>query len=380
MKVSDFDYELPEALIAQRPIEPRDASRLLILDRATGAITHRHFRDLTDYLRSGDILVANDTRVLPARLFARKPTGGRVELLLLERADNETWRALAGGRHVDEGIVLSLLDHAGEATAIQAAVIGRGPEAIRELRFSEPVESWIEALGYAPLPPYIHETLDDPERYQTVYARPAGSAAAPTAGLHFTPELLLALRERGVLFETVTLHVGLDTFKPVTVENVADHVIHSEWARLTPESARRINEAHLAGGRIVAVGTTTARVLETAALRSTGIAGSLRAISGRDAAGETAAICPWKPVIAFEGSTDLFIHPGYRFRAVDGLITNFHLPRSSLLMLVGAFAGRELILDAYRAAVAAGSKLTRRAYNHCCLSQSASAYTIGDWR
>jgi S-adenosylmethionine:tRNA ribosyltransferase-isomerase len=354
MKVSDFDYDLPERLIAQRPVEPRDASRLLVLDSTTGAVAHRQFRDLGDYLRPGDILVANDTRVIPARLYARKPTGGRVELLLLERAGENVWRALAGGRHVDEGMSLSLLDHATTPTTITATVIARGPEAIRELRFSRPVEEWLEALGYAPLPPYIHERLDDPERYQTVYARPAGSAAAPTAGLHFTPELLLALRERGVLFETVTLHVGLDTFKPVTVENVADHVIHSEWARLTPESARRINEAHLAGGRIVAVGTTTARVLETAALRSAGITGSLRTISARDAAGETAAICPWKPVAAFEGSTDLFIHPGYRFRAVDALITNFHLPRSSLLMLVSAFAGREKILAAYGAAVAAG--------------------------
>jgi S-adenosylmethionine:tRNA ribosyltransferase-isomerase len=354
MKVSEFDYDLPEALIAQRPIEPRDASRLLVLDKESGAIAHRQFRDLIDYLRPGDVLVANDTRVVPARLFARKPTGGRVELLLLERTSGDTWRALAGGRNVAEGLTLSLLDHAGEPSNVSATVTGRGPEAIRELRFSEPVEKWIEELGYAPLPPYIHEALDDPERYQTVYARPTGSAAAPTAGLHFTPELLHALRDPGVLFETVTLHVGLDTFKPVTAKNVADHVIHSEWARLTPESAQRINEAYLAGGRIVAVGTTTARVLETAALRSAGIAGSLRTVSARDVAGETTAMCPWQPVSAFEGTTDLFIYPGYRFRAVDALITNFHLPRSSLLMLVSAFAGREAILNAYRVAVAEG--------------------------
>ena len=354
MKVSDFAYDLPEALIAQHPVEPRDASRLLVLDPITGALEHRHFRDLIDYLRPGDILVANDTRVIPARLFARKPTGGRVELLLLDRLADGSWEVLAGGRNVEPGLTLTLLDHAGEPTAVSASVVATGAEALRVLRFNAPVEEWVELLGYAPLPPYIHEPLNDPERYQTIYARPAGSAAAPTAGLHFTADLLIALRDRGILFETVTLHVGLDTFKPVTAEEVTDHVIHTEWARLTSDAARRINEAHLAGGRIVAVGTTTARVLETAALRSAGIAGSLRNISARDAAGETTNMCPWKPVAAFEGPTDLFIHPGYRFRAVKGLITNFHLPRSSLLMLVAAFADHETILDTYRAAVAAG--------------------------
>ncbi len=297
-RVADYDYDLPPALIAQRPVEPRDASRLLLLDRASGAVAHRHFRDLGDFLRPGDILVANDTRVLPARLFARKPTGGRVELLLLERRDGDTWAALVGGRGVAEGLTLSVLDHNGQATDVTAVVVATGPEAQRRLRFSAPVEQWIEALGYTPLPPYIHETLDDPERYQTIYARPAGSAAAPTAGLHFTPDLLLALRARGVLFETVTLHVGLDTFKPVAVAAVGDHIIHSEWARLSADAAQRINEAHLAGGRIVAVGTTTARVLETAALRSAGISGSLQTISARDAAGETSNCAPggrWRP-------------------------------------------------------------------------------------
>ena len=351
-QVADYDYDLPPALIAQRPVEPRDAGRLLVLDRAGGGVAHHHFRDLGDFLRPGDILVANDTRVLPARLFAHKPSGGRVELLLLERREGDTWTALVGGRGVAEGLALRVLDHAGQPSAVAAAVVGVGPEAQRRLRFSAPVESWIEALGYTPLPPYIHEPLDDPERYQTIYARPAGSAAAPTAGLHFTPDLLLALRERGVLFETVTLHVGLDTFKPVAVEAVGDHVIHSEWARLSAEAAQRINEAHLAGGRIVAVGTTTARVLETASLRAEGLTGSLQTISARDTAGETTNMCPWRPVAAFEGATDLFIYPGYRFRAVAALLTNFHLPRSSLLMLVSAFAGREAVLAAYRAAVA----------------------------
>lgn len=351
MKVSDFDYDLPARLIAQHPVEPRDASRMLVLNTITGSIDHRKFRSLPDYLRSGDILVANDTRVIPARLFGRKSTGGRVEILLLERRDDHSWRALVGGRKVIVGLEVELLNHAGSSTGVTARVTNTGPESLRELRFSQPVEAWIESFGYPPLPPYIHETLDDPERYQTIYARPTGSAAAPTAGLHFTPELLLSLREQGVLFETVTLHVGLDTFKPVTAEDVEDHVIHSEWARLTPDAARRINEAVLAGGRIVAVGTTTARVLETAALRSAGITGSLSTISARDAAGETTNICPWKPVAAFEGSTDLFIYPGYRFRAVDAFITNFHLPRSSLLMMVSAFAGREAILNAYQSAV-----------------------------
>jgi S-adenosylmethionine:tRNA ribosyltransferase-isomerase len=352
MQVSDFDYTLPPERIAQQPVEPRDASRLMILDGATGVIDHRRFHDLPAYLRPGDVLVANDTRVIPARLYARKATGGRAEILLLERLDALAWRALVGGRNVAVGAGLVVLDHAGEPTALTATITGAGPEAAREIRFNEPVEGWLAALGHTPLPPYIHEPLADPERYQTVYAQPAGSAAAPTAGLHFTPELLMALREMGVLFERVTLHVGLDTFKPVAVEEVAAHTIHSEWARLTPEAARRINEAHLAGGRIVAVGTTTARVLETAALRAAGITGSLQTISARDAAGETTGYCPWQPVAAFEGATDLFIYPGYRFRAVELLITNFHLPRSSLLMLVAAFAGSAVMRRAYAAAVA----------------------------
>jgi len=225
-----------------------------------------------------------------------------------------------------------------------------GPQ--RELTFICSIGDDLVTLAHVPLPPYIHETLDDAERYQTVYSRPSGSSAAPTAGLHFTGDLLMALREKGVLFETVTLHVGLDTFKPVEADQVADHVIHSEWASLTSDAARRINEAKLAGGRIVAVGTTAVRTLETAACRSAGILGTLQTISARDAAGETSNMCPWKPVAAFEGPTDLFIYPGYKFRAVDVLITNFHLPQSSLLMLVSAFAGREAVLQAYETAVA----------------------------
>lgn len=353
MKVDDFDYELPETLIAQRPVTPRDASRLLALDRQTGSVGHHHFQELGQFLQPGDILVANDTRVIPARLFARKPTGGQIEILLLERQDDSTWTALVGGRKVDEGLTVSVLDHAGAETDIRATVTHLKRESQRVLAFNKPVSDWIEAIGYTPLPPYIHEPLDDPERYQTIFARPPGSSAAPTAGLHFTPDLLFSLRDRGILFEFCTLHVGLDTFKPVAAEQVADHIIHSEWASLSAETARRINAAKLAGGRIIAVGTTTVRVLETAALRSAGLTGSYQDISRRDATGETTNICPWKPVAAFEGPTDLFIYPGYRFRAVDILITNFHLPRSSLLMLVSAMAGRDAILEAYRQAVAA---------------------------
>jgi len=355
LRTADFDYHLPPEMIAQHPVEPRDASRLLVLHRDTGEIEHRHFRDLGDYLQPGDILVANDSRVIPARLYGFKSdTGGRVEILLLERLDERRWRALGGGKRLREGTRLTFRQDGGAPDALQATVTAVLDGAQRELTFDAPLEAHLDALGHTPLPPYIHEPLDDPERYQTIYARPAGSAAAPTAGLHFTGELLLSLRERGVRFETLTLHVGLDTFKPVEAELVAEHTIHSEWATLSPDAARRINEAKLAGGRLVAVGTTTARVLESAALRSAGIEGSLQAISARDARGETWDICPWKPVVAFSGATDLFIYPGYRFRAVDAMITNFHLPRSSLLMMVSAFATRDLILHAYREAIVEG--------------------------
>ncbi|MCI0397868.1 MAG: tRNA preQ1(34) S-adenosylmethionine ribosyltransferase-isomerase QueA [Chloroflexi bacterium] len=352
MKTADFDYHLPPQLIAQRPLDRRDASRLLVLYRESGRLEHRTFADLIEYLRPGDIVVANDSRVIPARLYGRKlETGGKVELLLLEQLDATRWRALAGGRRLLEGTQIRLDDRGDRPTGLVATVTAvlEGPQ--REIVFNHPLAGRLDELGHTPLPPYIHEELDDPNRYQTIYARPPGSAAAPTAGLHFTANLLLSLRENGVLFETVTLHVGLDTFKPVETAEVADHTIHSEWARLAPEAAQRINQAKLAGGRIVAVGTTTVRVLETAALRSAGLTGSLATISQRDAAGETANICPWQPVAAVEGRCDLFIYPGYRFRAVDVLITNFHLPQSSLLMLVSAFAGREQILAAYQAAV-----------------------------
>lgn len=350
-QTSDFDYLLRPELIAQQPLDRRDASRLLVLDRATGQLEHRQFTDLTHMLSPGDVLVANDSRVIPARLLGRKVgTGGQVELLLLEQTAPLRWRALVGGRRINTGIRIQVEDAAGQPSGLEAEIVTvlDGPE--REVVFDQPLDTWLDRIGHTPLPPYIHETLADPERYQTIYARPPGSAAAPTAGLHFTPELLLSLREKGVRFETITLHVGLDTFRPVEVQEVSQHHIHSEWAVLTAETARRINEAKLAGGRIVAVGTTTVRVLETAALRSAGIQGSLSDISQRDAGGETTNLCPWRPVAAFEGRTDLFIYPGYRYRAVDVMITNFHLPESTLLMLVSAFAGRDRILQAYQIA------------------------------
>ncbi len=349
-KTADFIYELPEERIAQTPLARRDESRLLHLDRASGAVAHRRFTDLLDWLRPGDILVANDSRVLPARLLARKPTGGRVELLLLERLGERRWRALVGGRRVTQGVQLQLLGPGGDPAPVRATVIAVLDGAQRELTFDRPLQGLLDELGQAPLPPYIHTPLADRERYQTVYARPEGSAAAPTAGLHFTPELLLGLRDRGVLFETVTLHVGLDTFKPVEADVVHDHVIHSEWARITPEAARRINEAKLAGGRVVAVGTTSVRVLETAAWRSAGITGSLQQASLAPPPG----YCPWKPVAAIQERTDLFIYPGYAFRVVDVIITNFHLPGSSLMMLVAAFAGLEPVRRAYAEALDAG--------------------------
>ncbi len=351
MKTEAFDYTFLPELIAQRPLDRRDASRLMVLHRESGQVEHRRFVDLKEYLNPGDILVANDSRVFPARLYGHKPTGGRVEILLLQKIDNLNWKAIVGGKRLDAGQEIVLEDQSGNPAGPKTTIVDvlDGPQ--RLIHFDLPLDDQLELLGHTPLPPYIQEPLADPERYQTIYARPLGSAAAPTAGLHFTGELLFALRDRGVLFETCTLHVGLDTFKPVRVDNIYDHKIHSEWARLSAESARRINEAKLACGRIVAVGTTAVRILETGALRSAGFTGSLTDISRRDAAGETSNICPWKPVAAFEGPTDLFLAPGYRFRAVDTLITNFHLPKSSLLMLVAAFAGREQILEAYATAV-----------------------------
>lgn len=338
MLLSDFDYELPESFIAQTPAEPRDSSRLMLLDRATGSIEHHIFRDIVRFLRPGDALVINTTRVIPARLRAHKAaTGGAVEVLLLRQLDETRWHVLLGGRGTHADLKLEF-----KGSTITATVEEEREGSERIIRFSQPVNALLTELGETPLPPYIHARLDDSERYQTVYSRQEGSAAAPTAGLHFTPELLLRLREQGVIIANCVLHIGLDTFQPVRVEKISDHQIHSEYACLSPSDAKIINEAKLAGGRIIAVGTTTARTLETAAILSTGSNPSDPAASENS--------CPWRPVMAFEGDTNLFIYPGHRWRAVDGLITNFHLPKSTLLMMISSFAGRERILKAYEVA------------------------------
>ena len=356
MKVSQFDYHLPLELIAQTPIEPRHTSRLMVLNRRTGEITHRTFTDLVDLLHPGDILVANDSRVIPARLLGRKQTGGKVEILLLKQIDDLGWEALAGGKRLRPGVVVEI-ESTGATKPASPAVAEQAPlfltikqdlgEARRLVEFNRPVGPLLDEVGHTPLPPYIHTALADSERYQTVFSRINGSAAAPTAGLHFTPEILLALRQKNVALDYFTLHIGLDTFKPVTVEQVEAHPIHREYARLTAGTARRINQAKLAGGRLVAVGTTAIRTLETAALRSAGQTGSLKEASALDA-----GMCPWKPVVAIDEESDLFIYPGFTFRAVDTLLTNFHLPKSTLLMLVSAFAGIDLIREAYEVAIA----------------------------
>ncbi|OGO06818.1 MAG: tRNA preQ1(34) S-adenosylmethionine ribosyltransferase-isomerase QueA [Chloroflexi bacterium RBG_13_56_8] len=325
MLTREFDYDLPAELIAQVPVEPRDASRLLVLHRAERSLEHRHFHDVLDYLNPGDLLVANESRVIPARLFARKvPTGGRVELLLLSRLGPARWEALVRGRKVAVGQRLRIGEDENALFGVVEAVAASGG---RVIRFDAPIERHIGQLGVIPLPPYIHQPLADPERYQTVYACVDGSVAAPTAGLHFTPELVQRAKERGMGWATVVLHISLDTFRPVTEEVVEEHRIHTEYCHLSAEVAQRINATKAAGHRVIAVGTTSVRVLETAARNV------------------VAGVEPW------DGPTDLFIYPGYRFRVVDALITNFHLPRSSLLMLVSAFAGTEQIQHAYREAI-----------------------------
>lgn len=321
MKVSDFDYDLPPRLIAQTPAEPRDSSRLMLLDRDRGCIAHQQFGELGRFLRPGDALVLNDTRVMAARLAATKrKTGGKAEILLLRQLNDLQWLTLVRGRGIRVGSELLLND-----SDISAKVVQERDQGQRVLRFSRAADAEIEGLGQTPLPPYIQARLDDRERYQTVYSQHRGSAAAPTAGLHFTHELLEQLQGDGVLLARCTLHIGLDTFQPIRVEDAAAHRMHSEAARLDADAARTINAAARAGGRIIAVGTTSARTLETAAAHSL--------------AGER--------VGAFAGNTSLFITPGHRWRAVDALLTNFHLPRSTLLMMVSALAGREAVLRAY---------------------------------
>ena len=338
MKTSDFEYHLPESSIAQTPAEPRDSSRLLVLHREAGELEHRIFRDVANYLRPGDLLVLNQTRVIPARIFAHKETGGRIELLLLRRRDALTWEALVGGKGLRVGKKVRVADGP-EASIIEVL---DGSE--RVIRFAEPIEPYFSKVGNVPLPPYIHEKLNDPERYQTVYAREPGSAAAPTAGLHFTPRLLEELQAKGIRIAYVTLHVGLDTFAPVTEADPEEHKIHTEWCVLPQETADLINETKKSGGRVVAVGTTSVRTLESAARYSLSDNSNFE----RQVSNTEYRLSP------FTGPTDLFILPGYQFNVVDVMITNFHLPKSTLLMLVSAFAGREKILETYKIAVAEG--------------------------
>ena len=324
MKKSDFYYDLPEELIAQTPLSQRDASRLLVLDRSSGEIEHRRFYELPDYLREGDCLVLNDSRVLPARLIGRRSTGGAVEVVLLRDLGDGKWECLTRpGRKTRIGAELSFGDGVLTATVTDAIEDGNK---ILQFHYDGIFLEHLERLGKMPLPPYIKEELADAERYQTVYSRHLGSAAAPTAGLHFTQELLDTIRARGVRVCYVTLHVGLGTFRPVKEENIQDHIMHAEYCEIPAETAAAVNAARASGHRVVAVGTTTCRTLESFADDG----GTLRACGG------------W---------TDIFIYPGYQFKCIDALVTNFHLPESTLVMLVSALAGRENILHAYDVAV-----------------------------
>lgn len=325
MKTSDFYYDLPKELIAQTPLEKRDASRLLVMDKSSGALEHRHFFDIVDYLRAGDCLVMNDSRVIPARLLGhRVPTGGAAELLLLTDKGGGVWECLARpGRKLHEGAELSFGDGLLRATVQEVLPSGNR---LVQFHYEGIFLELLEQLGKMPLPPYIRAELADGERYQTVYSRVSGSAAAPTAGLHFTKELLEQIEKKGVRLAYVTLHVGLGTFRPVKVEDVTEHHMHSEFCMLSAQTAQLLNETRQNGGRIVCVGTTSCRTLESLA-------------------GEDGSFC--------ESSawTDIFIYPGYRFKAMDALITNFHLPESTLIMLVSAFAGYDHVMNTYRQAV-----------------------------
>lgn len=324
MKTHDFWYDLPEELIAQTPLEQRASSRLMCLDRQTGEICHRHFYDIVEYLNPGDCLVMNDSRVLPARLLGHRPTGGAVELLLLRDLGQGSWECLAKpGRKMQEG--QQVLFGNGELSATVTRVCEDGNRVVR-FHYEGIFLEVLERLGKMPLPPYIKEELADQERYQTVYSREVGSAAAPTAGLHFTNELLQTLRDKGVKTAFVTLHVGLGTFRPVKAEEVTEHHMHSELCMMGPETAALLNETKARGGRVICVGTTSCRTLES--------------LVNED--GSFSAKSKW---------TDIFIYPGYSFRAMDALITNFHLPESTLIMLVSAFAGKDHVMAAYAEAV-----------------------------
>lgn len=325
MKRQDFYYELPEELIAQDPLEDRSSSRLLVLDKESGAVSHHVFRDIVDYLREGDCLVINDTKVLPARLIGSKVgTNGKVEILLLKRKENNVWETLVKpGKKAKIGTKISFGDG-----ILVGEVLDVVEEGNRLIQFSYEgiFEEILDQLGQMPLPPYITHQLEDKNRYQTVYAAHTGSAAAPTAGLHFTPELLRQIEEKGIDIAKVTLHVGLGTFRPVKVDEITDHHMHSEFYQIDEEAAEKINRARDTGHRVICVGTTSCRTVESAA----------------DETGHLAPKSGW---------TDIFIYPGYQFKILDGLITNFHLPESTLIMLVSALAGREHVLAAYEEAV-----------------------------
>jgi S-adenosylmethionine:tRNA ribosyltransferase-isomerase len=327
LRTEDFDYNLPPELIAQKPLEPRDTSRLLVLNRQNGDVEHRHFYDLLNYLHDGDVMVFNDSRVIPARLSGTKAnTGGSVEILLLRRIEQNVWETLVKpGRRVKTGTILELADKQ-RNKIVQAEILTEGENGLRTIRFSD--DALLSDIGQVALPPYIHEPLQNQNRYQTVYADRKGSVAAPTAGLHFTPELLAKIRQQGVKCLFVTLHVGLDTFRPVQEDNPAEHVIHKEYGYMSADVAAELARAETNGRRVICVGTTSVRMVEAAAQTGKG------------------------DIQPFEGWVDLFILPGHKFRVVDAMITNFHLPKSTLLMLVSAFAGKTLIDNAYQIAIA----------------------------
>lgn len=325
MNIEEFDYDLPESLIAQTPLKHRDQSRLLVMGRESGKTTHQHFADVIDYFKEGDTLVLNDTRVMPARLFGiKEETGAKVEMLMLTHLEDNDWEVLLKpAKRIKVGQRLSF--GGGKIVAECIEELDQGGRIMR-LHYEGILQERLDELGEMPLPPYIKERLDDPDRYQTVYAKESGSAAAPTAGLHFTDELLEVIRAKGIRIVFITLHVGLGTFRPVSVDNIDDHEMHSEYYQISEDTAQLLNKTRREGGRIISVGTTTTRTLET--VRS-----------------------QHDQFVAASGWTDIFIYPDYEFKAIDGLITNFHLPKSTLVMLVSAFSTRENVLNAYREAV-----------------------------
>ena len=325
MKIDEFDYNLPEELIAQVPISKRDESRLMVLDREKQTIEHNTFKNIIDYLKPGDCLVRNNTKVIPARLYGKKDTGANVEFLLLNQIEGDIWESIVRpGNKLKPGTNVTFGEGMLKATVLEIMECGT-----RKVKFEYNgiFNEILDKIGLMPLPPYIHEKLEEKDRYQTVYAKYNGSAAAPTAGLHFTQELLRQIEDKGIKIANVTLHVGIGTFRPVKEENIEDHEMHTEHFYIKQEDADKINETKKNGGRIIAVGTTSCRVLETIAEPETGL------------------------VKATEGDTGIYIYPGYKFKCIDGLITNFHLPKSTLLMLVSALAGREFVLDSYKQAV-----------------------------